>query len=66
MRMQITHPSLTDPRFVFICCNCGIQSDNTEGYGADLDGPAFLAYYCLQCGSAKLILHDRTKGAAQS
>jgi hypothetical protein len=66
MRMQITQPSLTDARFVFVCCNCGIQSDNTEGYGADLDGEPFKAYYCLLCGNAQRILHDRTKGAAQS
>jgi len=65
MRLQIVQDPTGYP-FEFSCIQCRTRQTSTRGYVADLDGEAFKAYYCLQCGSAKLILHDRTKGAVQS
>lgn len=62
MRLQRNQGSTTAPRFAFQCLACFRRCDNTENWWADLDGPAYQAYYCDHCGSAAKIRHDRTKG----
>lgn len=63
MRLQ-RNSNITGYPFQFICCQCRRCVTSTQGYYADLDGKPFEAYYCIPCGSAKEIIHDRTKGAA--
>lgn len=63
MRMQINRWNLTGLPFVYTCLGCKEQHTSLTGYCADLDGPAFAAYYCVPCGSSLNIQHDRTKGA---
>lgn len=63
MRMQINRWNITGWPFVYTCLRCGEQHTSSTGYCADLDGEPFKAYYCLPCGSALKIQHDRTKGA---
>ena len=51
MRMQrLAHVS-----FEFSCIDCGKRTNN--GY-ADLDGPAYKAYYCVKCGDAEIQRHE--------
>lgn len=49
--------------FFYTCLACLTERASTWPYWADLDGPAYQAYYCDHCGSAAKIRHDRTKGA---
>lgn len=39
-------------RFTFVCAACGRRApSDSEGAKADIDGPAFAAYYCGKCAA---------------
>jgi len=46
MNMQPINPA--SPVFTFVCCKCNARATSADGF-ADLDGPAFAAYYCAKC-----------------
>ena len=63
MNLKRNRGDITGYVFLYVCQGCGSQKASTWPYWADLDGEPFKAYYCDHCGSAKSILHARTKGA---
>lgn len=46
------------PYFEAKCLDCGVPFDINTGF-ADTEGPAFRAYYCVQCGNTKILLLQR-------
>jgi len=48
--MQFRPINPTNPIFYFACNACGNRTASNNGL-ADIDGPAFRAFYCIDCAN---------------
>jgi predicted RNA-binding Zn-ribbon protein involved in translation (DUF1610 family) len=63
MNLQPIYPRGRGGNMVGLCLACGRRVFANDGY-ADLDGKAFEAYYCPECGEQRIdaALHRVCKG----